>query len=31
LQEVLRPIREKLATLEAENAALRDKLSLPAK
>jgi uncharacterized protein len=31
LQQVLAPVREKLATLEAENAALRDKLSLPAK
>ena len=31
LQEVLAPVRDKLATLEAENAALRDKLSLPAK
>ena len=31
LQEVLAPVREKLATLEAENAALRDKLSLSAK
>jgi uncharacterized protein len=31
LQEVLVPIREKLASLEAENAALRDKLSVPAK
>jgi len=31
LQEVLAPVREKLATLEAENAALRDKLSLPLK
>ena len=28
LQEVLAPVREKLATLEAENATLRDKLSL---
>ena len=31
LQEVLAPVREKLAELEAENAALRDKLSPPAK
>jgi hypothetical protein len=31
LEEVLAPVREKLATLEAENAALRDKLSLSAK
>jgi predicted pyridoxine 5'-phosphate oxidase superfamily flavin-nucleotide-binding protein len=31
LQEVLTPIREKLAALESENAALRDKLSLSAK
>ena len=31
LQEVLAPVREKLATREAENAALRDKLSLPVK
>jgi hypothetical protein len=30
LQEVLSPVRQRLATLEAENAALRDKLSLPA-
>jgi predicted pyridoxine 5'-phosphate oxidase superfamily flavin-nucleotide-binding protein len=31
LQEVLAPVREKLAKLEAENSALRDKLSLAAK
>jgi len=31
LQEVLAPVREKLATLEAENAALRGKLSTPVK
>jgi predicted pyridoxine 5'-phosphate oxidase superfamily flavin-nucleotide-binding protein len=31
LQKVLAPVREKLATLEAENAALRKKLSLPAR
>ncbi len=31
LQEVLAPIREKLTRLETENAALRGKLSLPAK
>ncbi len=31
LQETLAPIREKLASLEAENVALRDKLSAPAK
>jgi hypothetical protein len=31
LQEVLAPVRNKLAELEAENAALRDKLSLPAR
>jgi hypothetical protein len=30
-QEALTPIQERLATLEAENAALRDKLSLAAK
>ena len=29
LQEVLAPVREKLAKLEAENKTLRDKLSLP--
>jgi hypothetical protein len=28
LEEVLAPVRERLATLEVENAALRDKLSL---
>jgi predicted pyridoxine 5'-phosphate oxidase superfamily flavin-nucleotide-binding protein len=31
LQKVLAPVREKLAALEAENAALRKKLSLPAR
>jgi hypothetical protein len=31
LQEVLAPVREKLVQLEAENAALRTKLSLPVK
>ncbi len=31
LQDVLAPVREKLATLEAENAALRSKLSEPVK
>jgi len=31
LQDVLAPVRDKLEKLEAENAALRDKLSLPAK
>jgi hypothetical protein len=31
LQEVLAPVRDKLAELEAENAALRNKLSPPAK
>jgi uncharacterized protein len=31
LQKVLAPVRDKLATLEAENAALRKKLSLPAR
>jgi BMFP domain-containing protein YqiC len=31
LQEVLAPVRDKLATLEAENAKLRGKLSAPAK
>jgi predicted pyridoxine 5'-phosphate oxidase superfamily flavin-nucleotide-binding protein len=31
LHEVLAPVRDKLATLEAENAALRDKLSLSLK
>jgi hypothetical protein len=31
LQEVLAPVRNKLAELEAENAALRDKLSPPAR
>ena len=31
LQEVLAPVREKLVQLEAENAALRSKLSLPVK
>jgi uncharacterized protein len=31
LQKVLAPVREKLVTLEAENAALRKKLSLPAR
>jgi hypothetical protein len=31
LQDVLAPVREKLATLEAENAALRKRLSLPAR
>jgi hypothetical protein len=31
LQEVLTPIRERLAKLEAENATLREKLSSPAK
>ncbi len=31
LQEVLAPVREKLATLEAENAALRDNLYEPVK
>jgi uncharacterized protein len=31
LQKVLAPVREKLATLEAENASLRKKLSLPAR
>jgi uncharacterized protein len=31
LQEVLAPIRQKLANLEAENAALLDRLSLPVK
>src|SRR6267154_1061935 len=30
-EEVLAPLRDKLATLEAENAALRDRLSLPVK
>jgi hypothetical protein len=28
---VLAPVREKVATLEAENAALRDKISVSAK
>jgi uncharacterized protein len=31
LEEVLAPVREKVATLEAENAALRDKISVSAK
>jgi predicted pyridoxine 5'-phosphate oxidase superfamily flavin-nucleotide-binding protein len=31
LQKVLAPVRDKLVTLEAENAALRKKLSLPAR
>jgi hypothetical protein len=31
LQKVLAPVREKLAKLEAENTALRGKLSLPLK
>jgi predicted pyridoxine 5'-phosphate oxidase superfamily flavin-nucleotide-binding protein len=31
LQEILAPVREKLTTLEAENAALRKKLSFPAR
>jgi hypothetical protein len=31
LKEILAPVRERLAKLEQENAALREKLSLPAK
>jgi hypothetical protein len=31
VQEILTPVRERLAKLEAENQELRDKLSLPVK